>query len=241
MIWAEPTQRRAGNGLVIWLNGFAGVKEQLDRNLLELAALGYVAVGFDAWQHGQRGGETKRVLIDRVFSDFRRYMWPILGQTVLDTSRVIDWAQREFGIDGGVSMGGISMGGDIAVAAAGFDPRITCVAAIIATPDWLRPGMRNAAGEIIDQGKADRYAQFFYDAFDPMTHLEAYTACPAIAFECGAADAHVPAEAALRFQAALRATYAKNPARLRVNVEPGVGHEMTWNAWKHSVAWFADH
>jgi len=242
VIWSEPEKRRSsGNQLVIWLNGFSYPKEEIERRLIDLSNLGFVAISFDPWQHGARGTETRAALIARVFGHFRRYMWPIIGQSALDASRVVDWAMRKFEPNGGVSIGGISMGGDVAIAAAGFDRRIDCVATIIATPDWLRPGMRDLDGALIEQGEADRYAQFFYDTLNPMTHLAAYAACPAMAFECGGADQHVPAEATLRFQKALAPTYAANPSRLRVNVEDGVGHEATWAAWKRSVAWLTAH
>jgi uncharacterized protein len=68
------------------------------------------------------------------------------------------------------------MGGDIAVALAGIDRRISRVAALVATPDWTRPRMRSLDEHsvVIDQGQADRYAQWFFDTFDPMTHLAAY-------------------------------------------------------------------
>jgi TPR repeat protein len=49
---------------------------------------------------------------------------------------------------------------------------------------------------VLDQGEADRYAQWFYDAFDPITHLDAYRRDLAIKFFCGGSDQHVPAEEA---------------------------------------------
>ena len=49
---------------------------------------------------------------------------------------------------------------------------------------------------MLDQGEADRYAQWFYDAFDPITHLDAYRRDLAIKFFCGGSDQHVPAEEA---------------------------------------------
>ncbi|HET6473783.1 MAG TPA: prolyl oligopeptidase family serine peptidase, partial [Pseudomonadales bacterium] len=242
VIWSEPAKRRqSGNQLIIWLNGFSYPKEEIGRRLIDLSNLGFVAISFDPWQHGARGTETRAGLIARVFGHFRRYMWPIIGQSALDASRVIDWATRRFEASSGVSIGGVSMGGDVAIAAAGFDHRIDCVATIIATPDWLRPGMRDLNGALIDQGQADRYAQFFYDALNPLTHLAAYSSCPAMALECGGADSHVPAEATLRFQTALAPAYAADPSRLRVHVEDGVAHEATWAAWKRSVAWLTAH
>jgi hypothetical protein len=97
------------------------------------------------------------------------------------------------------------MGGDVAIALAGIDGRIARVAALVATPDWTRPGMRELGDNeaILNQGEADRYAQWFYDAFNPITHLDRYRRDLAIRFLCGASDYHVPAEAAFRFRAAL--------------------------------------
>jgi hypothetical protein len=56
---------------------------------------------------------------------------------------------------------------------------------------------------LLDQGEADRYAQWIFGALNPVTHLEAYERDVAIAFLCGAADLHVPADAAARFRTAL--------------------------------------
>ena len=65
--------------------------------LKELAGAGFVAVGFDAWQHGERATESRDQILERVFGGFRRRMWPMLGQTTLDALRVIDWALAELG------------------------------------------------------------------------------------------------------------------------------------------------
>ncbi len=74
------------------------------------------------------------------------------------------------------------MGGDIAVAAAGLDHRVERVAAIIATPDWLRPGMQDLfnPGTVLPPGEPDAYAQYFYDHLNPLTHLAAFVHGPAI-------------------------------------------------------------
>jgi uncharacterized protein len=238
VVWLEPSEPPDQTRVVLWLTGLAGTKERELAHLEELAENGFVAISFDPWQHGARGRETREEIGQRVFGHFRRNMWPILGQTTLDTLRVIDWATQKFGVST-VSMGGISMGGDIAVAAAGLDPRITAVAAIIATPDWLRPGMRTLgdAPQLMDPGTADAYAQFFYDRLNPITHLDAYAHRPSITFECGAEDQHVPPDGALRFQAALADTYQATPDRLRVNLHKGAGHGVAPAMWDSSLAW----
>ncbi len=242
VLWFAPVTRRPNTKLVIWLNGLSGTKEQMQPYLEELAAAGFVALSFDAWQHGERSTETQTDLLARVFGNFRREMWPILGQTTLDTLRVIDWAVTALDVDSDIAMGGVSMGGDIAVAAAGIDRRIRRVAAIMSTPDWLRPGMQDLfhPGALLPPGEPDAYARYFYDHLNPLTHLDAYAHGPAITFECGADDTHVPPDGALRFQAALRAHTPAAAERIRVNLVPGAGHRDGGKPifWQHCLAWF---
>jgi dienelactone hydrolase len=77
---------------------------------------------------------------------------------------------------------------------------------------------------------------------DPLTHLDAYARRPAMTFECGADDDHVPADGALRFREALLAgPYGEAGERIRVNLYPGVGHEYTPHMWDHCLAWFQQH
>lgn len=205
---------REGAPLALWLPPLGMTKDDMSPVLESLARAGFRAVSLDPWQHGERGSESADEIRARVFSDFRRHMWPILGQTTLDCLRVID----HFG-GGPVVAGGISMGGDAAVALAGTDRRVTRVAAIVATPDWTRPGMRDIRdpSRVLPQGDADSYAQWFFDRLDPLTHVDNYAHGPAILFECGAGDTHVPPDGAQRFAAALG-------EGVRANVRPGLGH-----------------
>lgn len=224
--WIEPPERSRPRRIIIFLPHFSGTKEQTTGFLRELAVEDFVALSFDPWQHGERGAETSAQMLERVFGAFRKRMWPILGQTTLDTLRVIDWAIATLGVQSTVRIGGLSMGGDIAVAAAGLDHRIERVAAVVATPDWLRPGMHHAfrANELIDQGVPDAYAQYFYDQLNPLTHLERYAHGPAVDFFCGENDTHVPPDGALRFQTALRRMYPENSDRVNVRLIPGLMH-----------------
>ena len=73
-------------------------------------------------------------------------MWPLAGRTVLESLRVLDWADQQFGVTCPRVAGGVSMGGDIAVALAGIDERITRVAVLVATPELRRaPTCENSA------------------------------------------------------------------------------------------------
>jgi dienelactone hydrolase len=233
ILWFDPQVRRSTRRLIIFLTGLTGTKESMTPNLQDLAVAGFVALSFDPWQHGERGTESQAEIATRVFGNFRRHMWPILGQTTLDTLRVIDWAIATLDVEPQVTMGGVSMGGDIAVAAAGIDHRIERVAAIVATPDWLRPGMQEILnpGTLLPPGVPDAYAQYFYDHLNPLTHLNAYAHGPEINFVCGEKDTHVPPDGALRFQSALRAAYPSAADRVQVNLIPGMGHIMDSKLW----------
>lgn len=224
--WVEATGSSHRRQLIIFLPHLCGTKEQVAGLLEELAADGFVALSFDPWQHGERGTESREDMVHRVFGAFRRHMWPILGQTTLDTLRIIDWAIATLGVEPAVRIGGLSMGGDIAVAAAGLDYRVQRVAAVVATPDWLRPGMHDAfkPDTLVDQGTPDAYAQYFYDQLNPLTHLARYAHVPEITFYCGEKDTHVPADGALRFQDALRQLYPSSANSVSVQAIPGLTH-----------------
>jgi hypothetical protein len=55
---------------------------------------------------------------------------------------------EHFGVASPRVAGGVSTGGDVAVALAGVDPRIDRVAALVATPDWARPGMQTLGEDL---------------------------------------------------------------------------------------------
>ena len=239
-LWVMPKRRPSRARLVIWLPYFTGKKEEMLPYLRDLADGGFVALSFDPWGHGERGSESGEQLAARVFGNFRRHMWPILGQTALDALRVIDWSIEHLPVADRIAVGGVSMGGDIAVAIAGLDRRVGRVATIVATPDWLRPGMSDIQepDKLLDPGEADAYAQFFYDRIDPLSHPAHYAHCPAMTFECGALDTHVPPDGALRFKTALQDVYQHCLDRLRVNLHPGTNHDSANPAlWRNCLEW----
>jgi hypothetical protein len=54
--------------------------------------------------------------------------------------------------------------------------------------------------------------------------MDAYARGPAITFECGEKDTHVPPDGALRFREALRKKHPEPAARVRVNLIPELAH-----------------
>jgi hypothetical protein len=86
----------------------------------------------------------------------------------------------------------------------------------------------------LPQGEADAYAQWFYDELDPMSHADRYRNSPAILFECGGDDRHVPADGAVRFQEAVGDA-------VQVNVRPRLGHmeAMTAEVLQSCLEWLS--
>lgn len=150
---------------------------------------------------------------------FRARMWPLLGETTLEALAVLDWAIAETGATSVVA-GGDSMGGDVAVALAGIDPRVGRVAAIGSTPDWARPGMTalDDPGTVIDQGEPTTYGTWLREQLDPMLHPDRFAREVAIAFKCGADDRHVPPENAEAFAARV------GGGRVQVRRRDGLDH-----------------
>jgi uncharacterized protein len=191
-----------GNGdVALWAPFLGGRKEIYTSVLDQLAEAGFVAMAFDPRRHGERADLAPRQLLDEVMGSFRRVMWPILGGSVLDALAIADWALARYELGGSVVAGGVSMGGDIAVALAGIDPRVRRVVGVAATPDWMRPGMTivDDPARIIEQGSPTALGQWLYERLDPMTNALAYRRRLDIGFHVGGDDTHVPGEAAQRF------------------------------------------
>jgi dienelactone hydrolase len=252
LLWCEPEPSLAGGSaadkadgkrvidgrkLVIWLPGFGGAKESVESQLRDLAAAGFVALAFDPYQHGERSVEAHGALVARVVGNIRRHFWPILAHTAEETMRVIDWAIGELGVAQQIAIGGISMGGDISVAAAGADKRIAAVAACIATPDWLRPGSNEPPGQ------PDSYAQLLYERRNPLTNPELYAHGPAITFQCGTLDTQVPPDGATRFAQSLAQipVYQSAPKKLDVCFHADTPHAFTDAMWRNARRWFIEY
>lgn len=239
VLWAGAGSD-AERKLVIWQPGFTDAKESVTEYLADLAAAGFVALSFDPVDHGERSHRSIRSVADATSGRFvsvtdgklYRHFWSILAETAEEVPLIIDWAVEKLGVAPKVGIGGISMGGDIAVTAAGLEPRVGAVAACIATADWLKPG------SIYQLSAPNPIIQAQYERYNPLTNLARYQHCPAISFQCAADDPIVPPDGAARFAQALAPIYAACPERLAIDVEAGGAHQLTRTMWQNSLQWF---
>jgi dienelactone hydrolase len=219
VLWRAPA---ASTAILIHVPAFSQTKEQTQPVLDRAFSLGFAAVAIDAYQHGARGTEDRDALMRRVFANFRREMWTIIGETTFDVPRAAEWARARFGAKLPVHLTGLSMGGDVVVAAAPLIDDVASVNAVVATPDWQRPGMRDiASGELVPQGTPDAKARLFFERLNPIDHPEPYRKLR-IHFILGELDTHVPPEAAHSFKAIVNGAQDRGP--VRITEKAGLGH-----------------
>jgi uncharacterized protein len=224
--FCRPNENDSNNSIAIWLPYLGGDKETGVKELQKLASHGYFALSIDPWMHGDRKGIGNKGIRTLVFKDFKAYMWQILGITTLDVFRVIDWAIQSFKLDGNVVVGGLSMGGDIAISLAGIDKRVSKVSAIASSPDWNRPGMTDVmdSKKIIEQGKPTPYGKWLYDKLDPTTNSQNYSNLPFMHIELGALDTHINPNWTDDFRNTLCEIYPNAEHKIEIIINEGCNH-----------------
>jgi uncharacterized protein len=224
--FCRPDEHKSNNSIAIWLPYLGGNRETGIRELQKLASHGYFSISIDPWLHGERKGKQKKGVRNLVSNEFRVYMWQIIGITTIDVYRVIDWAINTFDLNENVVIGGLSMGGDIAISLAGIDTRITRVGVIAASPNWNRPGMTDVmdATKLIEQGNSTALGKWLYEKLNPMSNIKSFCRPLQIHIELGASDTHIHPDWTIEFKKELCKNYSDAEHNIEVVINEGCNH-----------------
>lgn len=224
--FCKPDDNKSRRSIAIWLPYLGGNRDTGKRELQMLAKQGFFALSIDPWLHGERKANSKHGVRSLVFKEFRAYMWQILGITTMDVFRVIDWAIDKFDLKDNVVVGGLSMGGDIAIALAGIDKRVSRVAAIASSTDWNRQGMTDVMdkNKIIDQGTPTNFGQWLYDTLNPSTNLKSFSRPIQFHIELGGLDSHIHPKWTTDFKEALCKEYSVTEKNFEIVINEDCNH-----------------
>ncbi|WP_298495112.1 hypothetical protein [uncultured Maritimibacter sp.] len=172
LIWKlpNPDTGEAPTGITIHIPDFGQRREDTVQLLDLIAGTGRVAVSLDLQRHGDRRDGDFRDLAQEVRDDYARVLWTLMGETVLDIPTVTTWARHRFG-NLPLSIEGVGLGGDIALASARLVSGVDEITVIGGAASWAAP----LSGFDRLSGRPDTRAQVFRQMLEPMAHAADYT------------------------------------------------------------------
>lgn len=214
------------------------------------AAEGFFVLSIDRPYHGERGGDLATAVE-------QKGLLAVWGEYVYDLMRAIDYLEIRPEVEvSRIGMLGLSMGGMEAILLAALDTRIRVVVSVAGQLTWneiFAEGrwplvFRGLAlcEELVQSGAThDRAREVFLRAYPGLAQVDAAVVVARLAprpllLLIGAEDPIVPLAAAQQvFQAAGRA-FGKfgQEERLKLWVEPGVGHSFTLAMQQQALDWF---
>jgi len=128
---------------VLWMHGFRADALAHAAELERCAALGFVAVGVDAVDHGARSSPLLAERLQRSANGALPVMLEVMEATAHELPALIDALVADFDVDRDrVSLVGISMGAFLAYRAIAAGLPLRAVVALLGSPEW--PGAASA-------------------------------------------------------------------------------------------------
>lgn len=231
-----------GKPVVICQHGFTGNKEMMLSTCLMLADAGFVAVSFDAREHGERRDPDARL---DTFTSLRQdpaQFFRILAGSVEDSRKVIDYVGEKLNADlGRVGMMGVSMGAIITLLAATAEERLKAIVSVIGGANFqvlVRKSSLYKTGletKLLEQFA--RSAGELIGKYDPINNAHLFRSIPVLLLN-GERDDLIPLECASSLYEALGPHYQATSDKLRMKVYEGIGHEYTRAMEMEAVEWF---
>lgn len=214
LYFRKSIEEAGAAGTVLFSHGLTASKEVNAKELQGIAERGFLAVGIDNAEHGER--YTGEIEAPKEKEDFAPYFLGLVTQTVGDIPGIIDFlVARGYSDPEKMGMSGISMGGYITYGAVIADSRLKVAAPILGSPQWKHSGSPH----------------LFPDRFYPTALLS----------QNAGRDEHVPAHYARSFHEQLLPYYRGAEERLRFVEFPEEPHfmsERSWNRlWENTLDW----
>ena len=206
LLVVRPHGERGALPAVLWFHGLGVSKETHEKELRQLAAAGFLAVGVDAAGHGGRALPTLADRIDRASQEEAlRLMLPLAELTARDVPAIVH-ALRDRGAadERRIALAGISMGAFVVYRAITVVQGIRAAVALLGSPEWP-------------------------EGISPHWQPEAFrqTALLSVTAE---RDVNVPPGPARRFHARLKGDAARTAPHKYVELS-GAGHLMAEEQW----------
>jgi hypothetical protein len=241
---------------IFFIPGFGGSKEDGLRLGYQLAQAGFFFISFDAWLHGERYDRRRDHADDPAYGgiyppesglDTGVLFFRVIQQCLVDVQTLIDHYAADPRIDlhhSGVT--GLSMGGYASFLIFADIPTVQAAVPMIGIPQFSRRwrdlldecAFSNPTWAVALQ-RLDRQVRehtALIAAIDPAERLQQASPRALLMMNCDF-DADQPKLYAVSFYRELRAHYAANQAKLRLNIYPA-GHAVTPEMERDAVDWF---
>jgi dienelactone hydrolase len=221
-----PREQEAPRPALVLLHGYSHSKAAMYNQALRAAQLGFVAVGIDAWGHGERAqGPFTRQLPERA-----NFLLRVLKETGEDLLGVLEALEARPEVrPEALGLVGVSMGGMITHYALTLTDRVRAAVTLIASAEW----------EWIEQTTTEPELREFASASAPLAHVERYPPAALLLLN-GAQDDVIPVATARRTYERLRPAYQDDQARLQLKIYPDAGHRVTVEMTRDGVAWLQE-
>ena len=220
LLYENELEASSQKGCVLCFHGLTSSKNDWLHELAKIAERGFLVVGVDNVGHGER----RYLDFDTRFAesnlDFYDNFLDAVAETARDLPSLID-ALIEAGlvVNDRVGVLGVSMGGYIAYAAVGLEPRVQAVVTIVASPEWLE------------------------HPNSPHHQIDKFAKVKLLSQTAGIDDV-VPSRYARAFHERLNETYADYDERFAYIDYPESNHQLNpdWElCWARAIAWFEEH
>lgn len=215
----EPLESAVSKGCILCYHGLTSSKDDWLHDLKQIAEQGFMVVGIDNADHGERKHPDFAMKYSEDNPKFWEHFTDAIQMTASEMPLLIDeLVKRSFALEHKVGALGVSMGGFIVYSAILLEPRLSKAVTLVSAPEWWGLEHPNS----------------------PHHDIEKFSNIKLLSITAGK-DSTVPNHYTYIFHERLRAYYDDYNVRFRHQDYPTSDHMMNpdWeSAWKNAIEWF---